>query len=58
MRKGLKQFITFFAGLLFFSTVFAAVVQRNNSKLELYQKRMVFTSDGTATGTLIMDIGS
>ena len=46
MKNFLKPFIWVISWLLLLSWVFA-MVQWNNSKLELSQKSMVFTDDGT-----------
>lgn len=58
MKKFLKWFLGVLTGVLVLGLTFAVVVQWSNSKLELSQKRMLFTNDWTTTGTKVMDINS
>lgn len=59
MKKFFKQSIWIIMWLLVFGWVFAAwLVQRNNSRLELSQLRMLFTNDGTIWWTEVFDINS
>ena len=44
--------------ILFTIGVSAAVTKWSNSRLELYQKAMLFTSNGISTGTKVMWINS
>lgn len=56
MNKFKKGFLGVLMWTLLLSTAFAAVIQWNNSKLEISQLRMLFTNDGTPGWTKIMDI--
>jgi hypothetical protein len=58
MKNFLKKLFWRAITFLWVGLAFAAVVQRNNSKLELSQFRMLFTSNGTTTGTKVMDINT
>jgi hypothetical protein len=61
MKRFLKQFsgIVMWAFVILFAIgVSAAVTKWSNSRLELYQKAMVFTSNGISTGTKVMWINS
>lgn len=58
MTKFLKWFLISFVLLLFFSISFAAIRSTNRSTYELFAKRIFFTSNGTSTGSAILDINT
>ena len=57
MKKFLKQFLGVMFGAMILGSAFA-LQQWNGSKLDLSQKRILFTSSGTTTGVKIMDINT